>query len=480
MPDVRFPKGRRPRGPFMETIYNPRRVWYEKPVFITPVPGKDTMKTFVLDTNVLLHDPFAIFRFQENTILIPITVIEEVDRFKKDMNETGRNARQISRILDDLRKKGSLSSGVSLESEGKLRVVLLNDEVLKRIPSGLTEQRGDNRILAVAMDAKSRSDRIPVILVTKDTNLRIKADALGLAAEDYESDKVDITELYSGYIQMDVPREMVDLFYSQGGVEVDTALLPNQYVVMKDEGNPSHTALGKYVAGRRRVLPLVKTGKEGIWSIHPRNREQTCAIDALMDDSIKIVTLVGKAGTGKTLLAIAAGLQKTAEEGVYNRLLVSRPVFPMGKDLGFLPGDIEEKLAPWMQPIFDNVELLLSGHEAEKRHSKGYRELQAMGILEIEPLTYIRGRSIPNQYLIVDEAQNLTPHEIKTIVTRAGEGTKIVLTGDPYQIDNPYIDSSSNGLTYLVERFKGQEIAAHITMMKGERSALAELAANLL
>jgi PhoH-like ATPase len=227
-------------------------------------------------------------------------------------------------------------------------------------------------------------------------------------------------------------------------------------------------------------VPVKKIAKEGVWSIHPRNREQTFALDALLDDSIKLVTLVGKAGTGKTLLAIAAGLHKTAEENVYNRLLVSRPVFPMGKDLGFLPGDIEEKLTPWMQPIFDNVELLLSGHETEKRHSKGYKELMAMGIMEIEPLTYIRGRSIPNQYLIVDEAQNLTPHEIKTIVTRAGEGTKVVLTGDPYQIDNPYVDSSSNGLTYVVERFKEQTISGHVTMMKGERSELAELAANLL
>ncbi len=453
----------------------------DKAVFLHLSPiGKDPMKTFVLDTNVLLHDPHALFRFQENTILIPITVIEEIDRFKKDMNETGRNARQISRFLDELRQKGSLSSGITLESGGKLRVALINNEMLRHLPPELSEQKGDNRILAVAAEAKSASDQVPVILVTKDTNLRIKADAIGLAAEDYESDKVDISELYSGFSEIDVSPETVDRFYGQGWVDASDGLLPNQYVVMRDEGNPSHTAIAKFVSGQRRLAPIIKTGKEGVWNIHPRNREQTCALDALLDDSIKIVTLVGKAGTGKTLLAIAAGLHKTAEENVYNRLLVSRPVFPMGKDLGFLPGDIEEKLAPWMQPIFDNVELLLSGHEAEKRHSRGYRELMAMGILEIEPLTYIRGRSIPNQYLIVDEAQNLTPHEIKTIVTRAGEGTKIVLTGDPYQIDNPYVDSSSNGLTYLVERFKGQDISAHITMMKGERSALAELAANLL
>ena len=438
------------------------------------------MKTFVLDTNVLLHDPHALFRFEENTILVPITVIEEIDRFKKDMNETGRNARQVSRILDELRQKGSLSAGITLEGGGNLRVALLNQQMLGNIPSELSDQKSDNRILAVALEAKKTTEQTPVILVTKDTNLRIKADAIGLDAQDYESDKVDISELYSGFSSFDVSSETVDRFYGQGWVDFEENLLPNQYVLMRDAGNPSHSALAKYVSGENKLVPVIKAGKEGVWSIHPRNREQTCALDALLDDSIKIVTLVGKAGTGKTLLAIAAGLHKTAEENVYNRLLVSRPVFPMGKDLGFLPGDIEEKLAPWMQPIFDNVELLLSGHEAEKRHSKGYRELMAMGIMEIEPLTYIRGRSIPNQFLIVDEAQNLTPHEIKTIVTRAGEGTKVVLTGDPYQIDNPYVDSSSNGLTYLVERFKGQKISAHITMMKGERSALAELAANLL
>jgi len=265
-----------------------------------------------------------------------------------------------------------------------------------------------------------------------------------------------------------VTAEQVDRFHGQGWLDGINDILPNQFVTLYDETNENHTGLGRFDAQSSRILPLRKGGKDGIWSITSRNREQSFAIDALLDDSIKLVTLVGKAGTGKTLLAIAAGLHKVAEENVYNRLLVSRPVFPMGKDIGFLPGDIEEKLAPWMQPIFDNVELLLSGHEAEKRHSKGYKELVAMGIMEIEPLTYIRGRS------------NLTPHEIKTIITRAGEGTKVVLTGDPYQIDNPYVDASSNGLTYLVERLKGLNITGHVTMMKGERSELAELAANLL
>ncbi|GFO57816.1 hypothetical protein GMST_01410 [Geomonas silvestris] len=436
-------------------------------------------KIYVLDTNVLLYDAQALGRFEDNSIIIPITVIEEIDRFKKDMNETGRNARHVSRIMDAFRKQGSLSQGIELENGGTLRIEIYEEKVMKRLPPELREERGDNRILAVAVDLME-TESVPVILVTKDTNLRIKADALGLAAQDYESDKVSIDDLYTGISELEVGAEVIDRFYSQGWLELEAGLLPNQYVTLTEAGNESHSAIARYDAGSKRILPLKGAGQEGVWSLFPRNREQSFALDALLDDDIKIVSLVGKAGTGKTLLAIAAGLQKTAEENVYNRLLVSRPVFPMGRDLGFLPGDLEEKLTPWMQPIFDNVELLLTGHEGEKRHSKGYKELMAMGILEIEPLTYIRGRSIPNQYLIVDEAQNLTPHEIKTIVTRAGEGTKIVLTGDPYQIDNPYVDAESNGLTYLVERLKEQSISGHITMMKGERSELAELAANLL
>jgi PhoH-like ATPase len=438
------------------------------------------MKTFVLDTNVLLHDPQALYRFEEHAIVIPITVIEEIDKFKKDMNETGRNARHVSRLLDNLRKSGSLSKGIALDTGGTIRVEINEERGLKALPPELRTERADNRILAVAIEIKERDGGSPVILVSKDTNLRIKADALGLVAEDYESDKVEIDDLYTGVTEIRVPAEQVDRFYGQGWLEAAKYLLPNQFVTLVDESNPNHTAIGRFDAEQDRIVPLRKGGKDGIWSISPRNREQAFAFDLLLDDSIKLVTLVGKAGTGKTLLAIAAGLHKVAEENVYNRLLVSRPVFPMGKDIGFLPGDIEEKLSPWMQPIFDNVELLLSGHEAEKRHSKGYKELVAMGIMEIEPLTYIRGRSIPHQFMIVDEAQNLTPHEIKTIITRAGEGTKVILTGDPYQIDNPYVDASSNGLTYLVERLKGLNISGHVTMMKGERSELAELAANLL
>jgi PhoH-like ATPase len=436
-------------------------------------------KTYVLDTNVLLHDPQALFHFEDNDLVIPITVIEEIDRFKKDLSETGRNARFISRILDGFREQASLVSGVPLEKGGTLKVVLHSAGAMQGLPPELWSDSGDNRILAVAIELKKNSE-CPVIFVTKDTNLRIKADALGLTAEDYESDKVSIDELYSGTAAVTGDAEQVNQFYAQGHATLEGEFYPNQFVTLADALNPSHTAIGRYHAPLRRLVPLIRTAKDGIWGIHARNREQHFAMDLLLNDEIQLVTLVGKAGTGKTLLAIAAGLFKSADEGVFSRLLVSRPVFPLGRDLGFLPGDVEEKLTPWMQPIFDNVELLLGAVEERGKRKRGYRELVEMGLLEIEPLTYIRGRSIPKQYMIIDEAQNLTPHEIKTIITRAGEGTKIVLTGDPYQIDNPYVDAASNGLAYVVEKFKNQEIAGHVTLTKGERSPLAELAANLL
>jgi len=436
-------------------------------------------KTYILDTNVLLHDPQALFRFEDNDLVIPMTVIEELDRFKKELSETGRNARQFSRIMDELRTKAKLIEGVELETGGHLRVDLYTEEHMKGLPPELRTDQGDNRILAVARDVMSRS-AAPVIFVTKDINLRIKADVLGLTAQDYESDKVSLDELYSGTAEILLPRDDVDLFYSQGFLPIEEEFLANQCLTLMDAANPSHTALARYNRPLRQAVPLLRAPKDGLWGIHPRNREQQFAFDMLLNEDIQLVTLVGKAGTGKTLLAIAAGLYKSADEGQYSRLLVSRPIFPLGRDLGYLPGDIEEKLSPWMQPIFDNVELLLGSVEEGSKRKRGYKELVDLGLLEIEPLTYIRGRSIPKQYMIVDEAQNLTPHEIKTIITRAGEGTKIVLTGDPYQIDNPYIDSSSNGLTYVVDKFKAEDIAGHVTLDKGERSCLAELAANLL
>ncbi len=437
------------------------------------------MKTYVLDTNVLLHDPQAIFRFEDNEVVLPLTVIEEIDRFKKEQSETGRNARQISRIIDGFRKQGKLVDGVPLENGGLFKVAIFRDEAMKLLPSELRDEKADNRILAVANELVDGSDNT-IILITKDINLRIKADTINLYAEDYESDKVSIDDLYSGTSELQVTSDQVDQFYEKGELELIGDYIANQGVTLIDSANPSHSAIGRYDSLQQKLRPLVRAPKDGIWGIHPRNREQQFALDLLLNDDIRVVSLVGKAGTGKTLLAIAAGLLKTADESVYSRLLVSRPVFPMGRDLGFLPGDIDEKLAPWMQPIFDNVELLLSSVEEGGKRKRGYRELIDLGLMEIEPLTYIRGRSIPRQYLIVDEAQNLTPHEIKTIITRAGEGTKIVLTGDPYQIDNPYVDASSNGLAYAVERLKGQDISGHITLTKGERSPLAELAANLL
>lgn len=436
-------------------------------------------KTYVLDTNVLLHDAQALFRFEENDVVIPMTVIEEIDHFKKDLNETGRNARQVSRILDGLRENARLVDGVTLEGGGQLKVVLCTDDALQRLPLELRGEQADNRILAVAADLM-KSCECPVVFVTKDTNLRIKADVIGLPAEDYESGKVPIDELYSGMAEVMVDKEIVDRFYGQGYVELGADYRANECITLIDSANLSHTGIGRFHAPSGRIVVLSRAPKEGIWGIQPRNREQQFALDLLLNNEIQVVTLVGKAGTGKTLLAIAAGLLKVSDEAVYSRLLVSRPVFPMGRDLGFLPGDVEEKLAPWMQPIFDNVELLLGSVEERGKRKRGYKELIDMGILEIEPLTYIRGRSIPKQYMIVDEAQNLTPHEIKTIITRAGEGTKVVLTGDPYQIDNPYVDASSNGLSYAVEKFKDQTIAGHMTLTKGERSPLAEMAANLL
>lgn len=438
-------------------------------------------KTFVLDTNVLLHDPGAMFAFDDNDVVIPIHVIEEIDHFKKDLSELGRNARHVSRQLDSLRQEGTLSEGVATDGGGFVRVAISNRELP---PEYRMERNTDNRILATALEvhekSAAKSNGAATIFVTKDVNLRIRADALGLRVEDYDSERTDISELYSGIADIEVTGDKIDTFYKEGKIALeDPYYYPNQFAFLRDAGNASHTALGKVNVDDQSVEQLFKP-KEGMWGVRPRNKEQSFAADILMNDDIKLVTLVGKAGTGKTLLAIAAGLQKVTEESVYQRMLISRPIFPLGRDLGYLPGDIEEKLTPWMQPIFDNVEFLMGLSRADKRGGRSYHELMDLGVLEIEPLTYIRGRSIPNQFMVVDEAQNLTPHEVKTIISRAGDGTKIILTGDPYQIDNPYVDSTNNGLVHAVNRFRSERIAGHITLMKGERSDLAELAANLL
>lgn len=439
-------------------------------------------KIFVIDTNVILHDPTAILRFEDNEIVLPIAVIEELDRFKKQPEMTGRNAREVARTLDQLRQQGNLTTGVSLSNGGSLRVALSDRDTLKTLPLELSGDIADNAILAVGLQSKYNC-QCPVVVVSKDTNLRIKADALGLHAEDYETDKVDVNELYTGTTEVFVSSEQIAEFFQAGSITLEREFLPNQDITLVDSLNPSHTALGMAEGNSSKIIPLVALPKLGVSRIQPRNREQRFALNLLLQDSIKLVTLVGKAGTGKTLLAIAAGLQKVADEKLYNRLLISRPVVPMGKDLGYLPGDINEKLTPWMQPLYDNFDLIFRTQDTADKPGhwrRGHEELIEMGILQIEPLTYIRGRTIPQQFLIIDEAQNLTPHEVKTIITRAGEGTKIVLTGDPDQIDNPYVDAASNGLTYVVERFKHEAIAGHITLFKGERSSLAERAAMLL
>lgn len=434
-------------------------------------------KHFVLDTNVLLHDSEALFSFEDNTVVIPIYVIEEIDNFKKDLSELGRNARQVGRYLDDLREEGSLADGVPLDRGGLLRVALSG----RQIPSELRMERSmDSKILAVALDERDQHPNALVVFITKDTNLRVRADALGLRSENYDTERTEVSELYSGHSTLDLDAAQVDAFYADGGLALPDAYhAPNEFFTLRDTSNDSHTALGRIDRSGERVVPLTR-GREGVWGIRPRNKEQAFAFDLLLDDSVQLVTLVGKAGTGKTLLAIAAGLQKVTDDKVYNRCLVSRPIFPLGKDLGYLPGDIEEKLNPWMQPIFDNIEFLMNLTQSDKKNGRSYRELVDMNIVQIEPLTYIRGRSIPGQYMIVDEAQNLTPHEVKTIITRAGDNTKIVLTGDPYQIDHPYVDSTNNGLVSIVNKFRGERLAGHVTLSKGERSPLAELASNIL
>lgn len=433
------------------------------------------VKNYVLDTNVLLHDARAFYAFADNNVIIPIYVLEEIDTFKKDQSELGRNARQVARLLDQHRSDGGLSHAQPTESGGTVRVALSKNPV--KNPS-YDSRSMDQRILEIALEVRDAEPHVPTILVTKDVNMRIRGDALGLHTVDFEPERISIEELYPGHRDLPVPAGTIEQFYADGAVVVDApGLHANEFLTLRDESGKS--ALTRWDRHQGKAVPVKKL-REGVWGIKPRNREQHFALDVLLDDSVKLVTLVGKAGTGKTLLAIAAGLQKVTEEQVFSRLLVSRPIFPLGRDIGYLPGDIEDKLNPWMQPIYDNLELLLGLNKSDKKDGRSYAELVDLGFVEIEPLTYIRGRSLPNVYMIVDEAQNLTPHEVKTIITRAGEGTKIILTGDPYQIDHPYLDASNNGLTTVAERFKQEAIAGHVILTKGERSPLAELATQIL
>ncbi|QHW30399.1 PhoH family protein [Paenibacillus rhizovicinus] len=441
-------------------------------------------KIFVLDTNVLLHDPQAIFAFDDNEVIIPAVVLEEIDSKKRLADELGRNARHVSRLLDNMRESGHLHEGIVLDNGGVLKVEL-NHRSFIRVQEMFGEMSNDNRILAVALnyhlEEQDKGSARPVIIVSKDVLVRIKADVLGIEAQDYLSDQVVLpSEVYAGYLTLKVHPSVIDEFYTYRFLTIKNLLLnlrlqPNEFVILRDEMGTSKSALLKVSQDGARLEPLYLSN-DPVWGITARNAQQRMALELLLNDDIPLVTLTGKAGTGKTLLALAAGLMKVEDEHKYKKLLIARPVVPMGKDIGYLPGEKEEKLRPWMQPIYDNLEFLFD----TKKSGDIDKILMGLGSIQVEALTYIRGRSIPGQFIIVDEAQNLTRHEVKTIVSRVGEGSKIVLMGDPEQIDHPYLDSISNGLTHIVERFKQEGVSGHMTLEKGERSKLAQLAADLL
>ena len=432
---------------------------------------------YILDANVLLYDSNALMAFPDAEVIIPITTIEEIDQFKTEMSETGRNARLVSKTIDQYRQTGNLSQGLRQANGSIIRVHLWNGQETS-FPKELDLRRSGNRVLATALQMK-RQGVDNLVLVSQDTNLRIKANALGIDAVGYEGEHALATELYMGFRFSEVSAGELAEVRRENTLRRDGRIFPNEGLIFQNRENPADYTAFRFDAAGGQFL-AIRDFSAGIWNCHPRNPQQALALEILLDPEITVVTLMGKAGTGKTLLALAAGLRLALDENVYTKMLVSRPIFPMGRDLGYLPGTAEEKLEPWMQPIFDNLEYLISAPVSKHHPSKGYQALLDQGLVNIEPLTYIRGRSIPNQFMIVDEAQNLTPHEIKTIITRVGTGTKIVLTGDPYQIDNPYVDFVSNGLSHVVERFKDKTLAGHVTFIRGERSPLAELAADIL
>ena len=441
-------------------------------------------KNYVLDTSVYLTDATSIYQFENHDIFIPLKVLEEVDNHKKRQDSVGVNARKIIRILDELRAKGDLNKGVRID-KGKGIVKVMSYECLNsslQFPPDLDLRIPDHTIIATALAVKLNADNRKVILVSRDINMRVICDSLGIAAEDYiiESAVTSSDELYQGFIEHLVDDAVIDRFYEGRDIliekdETEEAWHPNQYVMMVSNAHPKKTALARFY-GHQTPLKKIIHNSIPDWKINSRNKEQAFAIDLLMDPKVKIVSLVGRAGSGKTLMAIAAGLQQTIglRENPYSRLIVSRPVQPMGKDIGFLPGTMEEKMLPWLMPIQDNLQFLLGG---DKSALHLYMD---KGKIEIEALTYIRGRSISNAFMIVDEAQNLTMHEIKTIITRVGEGTKVVLTGDIEQIDNIYVNETSNGLAHAVEKFKDYSLAGHVTFKKGERSEVATLASKVL
>lgn len=428
-------------------------------------------KVFVVDTNILIHNPESVLSFRDNEIVIPLQVLEELDHLKTYSDQRGKSARDAIRFLDGVSKRGDLHDGVKLENGSILRVSLAQSETA---PKGFDTAKNDNRIILCAAAIKESGRQ--VFFVSKDINARVKATALGVKAVDYEKEKVDIATLYQGVVEVDVASDAIAVLDATGNLPWKEAQRPNEFVLLRERGGAAER-LARYRPDEGFVEAL--QGELGsVYGVSPLNARQRVALELLLDDRLSLVTIVGKAGTGKTLLAIAAGLRKVFDDKVYGKMLVTRPVVPVGKDIGYLPGEKQAKMSNWMQPLFDNLEYILGVHKRDK--VKTVDQMIKDKQIEIEALSYIRGRSLPNEYIVIDEAQNLTPHEIKTIVSRAGEGSKVVLTGDPYQIDNMYLDANSNGLSYLVDAFKGQPIYGHVTLQKSERSELAELASSLL
>ncbi|MDR3601638.1 MAG: PhoH family protein [Desulfosporosinus sp.] len=439
-------------------------------------------KAYVLDSSVLLHDPNALFQFQDNEVIIPYVVLEEMESKKRLLENVGRAAREAIRHLDRLRNDGQLSQGVLLPNGGKVRIELnhYSNEIL---PVNSDLSLADNRILAVSLNLTREEKRV-VVLVTKDIAMRVKADALGILTEDYYNDKVVLPPIMDEILILPLEDTEVDALYQNKYIPLQVPLLANRCVkaVLSDD---SVLPLVSSPDGTKLVYQMGKSRPS--WDIKPKNMEQSWALEMLNNPEIKLVNLMGPAGTGKTLLALASGLEQTVHEELYIRMLCARPIIPFGKDIGYLPGEKDQKVRPYMQPIYDNLEYLLRPRK-EKERERGGESIIDSAIdllvkkrqLEIEVLTYIRGRSIPNQFMIIDEAQNLSAHEVKTIITRAGEGTKIVLCGDPDQIDHPYLDKQSNGLAYVAARLNGQSFYGQVRLIHGERSELATRAARLL
>ena len=429
------------------------------------------MTQYVLDTNILLHDPNSFEQFSGHTVVIPMAVLENLDHLKRNTDELGNNARHYLRLIDSLGQKGDLSQGVKYE---KVVIRILVD--LKAVKNGFPLPIEKNRVLHAAYVVKEH-EKSNVTLVTKDFLTRVKAEAIGIEAESYRTKQESYETLYKGVQKLSVSKNEIDRFYADGGLAPKKPLLPNEYAVM--DGGENSEGIGKFNKKRKRIEPLLPIQRD-IWGVKPLNIEQRCTMDLLMRDEVKLVTLVGQAGTGKTLLALACGLKKVLDEEVYSKILISRPIMPLGKDIGYLPGTKDEKLYHWMQPIFDNLEFLCEQTCGSGDPQETQNYILESKKIEMEAVTYIRGRTLPRMFIIIDEAQNLTPHEVKTIISRAGHGTKVVLMGDPSQIDNPYLDKDSNALTYIINRFKNESIFGHIYLEKTERSELSAKAADLL